>query len=225
MTTFMDLMSLAKRVLAGGDAELGGQISVLALDSQEMQPPEEPEGPQAEADQEALDNQSLLDVLENGAEDQGLAGIGQNGETPIATVLDILAVTKALQGAGHTREARALNDILCTLSPIHIGVEPPTVARYTVRPEIRHRWAELCAALWNGGRKEVAADVVGTLMLRASEVKQFDLMAGDVPVLEELHEMLDELGYESIMEMGEKRRKELERGPPGIHVPYQQSSM
>jgi hypothetical protein len=97
-----------------------------------------------------------------------------------------------------------------------------------MKPEIRRRWALLCAKLVSDGKMEVAADVVGTLTLRrvqASEVKQFDLMSGDAPILDELHEMLDELGYDSLMKMGEKRRKELENGPPGINIPLQQGTM
>jgi len=96
--------------------------------------------------------------------------------------------------------------------------------------DLAKRWALLVSKLHADGKHEIAADIVGTFMLgsrltSASEIKQYDLMNGDVPVLEELHEMLDELGYENIVKMGEKRRKELERGPPGINVPMQYGTL
>lgn len=97
-----------------------------------------------------------------------------------------------------------------------------------MKAEVSRRWALMCAKLISDGKHEIAADVIATMQLRrvtASEVKQFDTQNGDMPVLEELKEMLDEMGYESVMKMGEKRRKELEKGRPGIYVPFQQGTM
>lgn len=94
-----------------------------------------------------------------------------------------------------------------------------------MKAETARRWALMVAKLWSDGKSEIAADVVATFQLRRvqakSEVKQFSVPDVDVPVLDELHEMLDELGYESIMKMGAKRRKELEHGKPGIYQPIQ----
>ncbi len=84
-------------------------------------------------------------------------------------------------------------------------------------PETCKRWALLCVKAIADGKHDVAADIVATFMLghkvTASEIKRYDTPNGDVPVLEELHDMLDELGYDSIMKMGEKRRAELEGLP------------
>ena len=92
-----------------------------------------------------------------------------------------------------------------------------------MKTESAERWAALCAKLVTDGKHEIAADILATLRLGgpvcASEIKKYDTMSGDVPVLRELHKMLDEIGYESIMKMSDKRRKELEDGPPGINIP------
>jgi hypothetical protein len=92
-----------------------------------------------------------------------------------------------------------------------------------VKRETARRWALMVAKLLSDGKQEIAADVVATFQLRRvqgkSEVKQFSLPDADAPMLDELHEMLDELGYDSIMRMGDARRKELENGRPGIYRP------
>lgn len=98
-----------------------------------------------------------------------------------------------------------------------------------MKREIAKRWALLTAKLISDGKMEIAADVVATFQLRRvqakSEIKQFSVPDADVPVLDELREMLDELGYENVMKMGEKRRKELERGRPGIYIPVQNGTL
>jgi hypothetical protein len=232
MTTINDLMGLARRVIARGEPELAGQISVLALETFDEPKYIEDTDPQAEADQEALDEKPLLEALENGSDSAGAAGYGgPQGETPVATVLELAALTKKVRDAGFTTQAHALNraiEILSRTMPkpdFGVRVQANTLR---VSRELRRRWALLCAKLMADRKPELAADVLGTLMLRrvqASEIKQFDLMQGDKPVLEELHEMLDELGYKSLTQMGEKRRKELENGPPGIWVPLQQATL
>lgn len=246
MTTFMDVMALAKRTLNRGEPDLAGQMTVLALeaiddsgqmfdDGQDVQ--------QNDADQDALNEQGLLEALEDGdmKMNDGDGNMGKIGEVPIAMVLELSTLAKEMKDNGFPEQTARLNDAIEALSA---GYQPnfdPTnqkpdaieAAVDGLRPlqlggPISRRWALLCAKLVSDGRHDIAADVLATFQLRrvnASEVKQFDTQNGDMPVLEELHDMLDELGYESIMKMGEKRRKELEHGRPGIYVPYQQGTM
>lgn len=231
MTTFQLLMSLAQRTFQRGEPDAAGQMSVLALealsDDKGLLDDDNEPTQQMDADKDALNEQPLLEALENGDTDPSDTDsqMGGHGETPIATVLELAALTKKLGDIGYLEQARALNRAIVAMSagyqPDFSGVKVAT--RKPARPmsaALRRRWALLCAKLLSDGKQHIAADVVAVLrMVRSSEVKQFNLMDGDAPELEELKEMLDEVGYESVMKMGEKRRKELENGPPGISIP------
>lgn len=251
MTTFMDVMALAKRTLNRGEPELAGQMSVLALEAIDDGGQMFDDGfdaQQQDADKDALNDQGLLEALEDGDMNMndGDGNMGKVGEIPIAMVLELSAMAKEFRDGGFVKEAARLNEAIEALSagyspnlpafdllvaPKLDSVEAAfdSLRQLDLRGPLSRRWALLCAKLLSDGKTEIAADVVATFQLRrvalASEVKQFDTQNGDMPVLEELHEMLDELGYDSLMKMGEKRRKELENGKPGIWVPYQQGTM
>lgn len=230
MTTFADLMALARRTLHRGEAELSGRISVLALESIEDDEEEDIPTAQEDADHGALNDQSLLEALEDGDADGAEVGMGRAGETPIATVLWLSAIAKQFRDVGMVGPASSLNEAIEAISADYepdFSISEPETQNDNNSPELRlgqkivRRWALLCAQLIKDRKIDIAADVVATLSSRrvgASEVKQFSVPDGDVPVLEELREMLDELGYESIVKMGEKRRKELENSGPGIRV-------
>jgi hypothetical protein len=118
MTTFMDLMGLARRTLARGEAELAGQISVLALDTfgDKLLDDDQDIDPQTDADQDQLEEKPLLEALEDGTDGYGAADMGQHGEVPIATVLEMSALAKRLLGSGYSEQAHALNDVIKQLS-------------------------------------------------------------------------------------------------------------
>ncbi len=113
MTTHADLMALAKRTMQRGHSELASQMAVLALESFPETPPEE-EHKVSERDLQALDDSSMLEVLEEG--DIGVGDmdskIGQNGAVPIAMVLELSTIAKQLRDEGRLDQARAINDTI-----------------------------------------------------------------------------------------------------------------
>lgn len=87
-------------------------------------------------------------------------------------------------------------------------------------------WALLIARTWHEGRHEIAADILATLhgndqqaLALASKSADHPLSGDDGPLLESLHDILDETGFQSILKISKSRCKELKNLKPSMIAP------
>ncbi len=84
-------------------------------------------------------------------------------------------------------------------------------------------WALLIARTWHEGRHDIAADILATLhgndqqaLVQASKAAEHTIGDDSGALLEALHDILDETGFQSILKISEKRCKELKNLKPSM---------
>lgn len=168
------------------------------------------------ADEEAGD-EKLVDLLENG--EPGHAMTAPQGEIPIAFVQAVSRAVVQLDRAGQ----RDLADELlaaCVRAGVQVSREPvpaveaPEAVQAAQDPGAwARRWAALVARHVAAGQLDHAAAIMVAV---GSRSKQFVPGDPDTEVNKQLHEMLDQLGYENLMLVTDKRRQALEREPHNL---------
>ena len=114
MPTFMDLMALARRVRKKGETETAQQIVALALSDDDNFNDEAP--PQhSEKDEEALQDQNMLEAFEDGDIDPSCAE-QHVGKVPVAMLLDLVTLAQRLKQQGLETDVLELNQIIECLS-------------------------------------------------------------------------------------------------------------
>jgi hypothetical protein len=219
-------LRLAYAAYRAGQIDQAAEMAVLAFGDPAV---DDILAPQDENEQEADDeagDQQMVDLLEDG--EQGRATTRQ-GETPIAFVQAVQAAVRQLDRAGQRDLADELvaacerAGLVVPREPVEAAAEPAEAPGPVADPKVlAGRWAGLIARHVAAGRIEEAAAV---LVAVGSRSKQFLPGDPDTEVNKQLGEMLDQLGYDNLMHVTERRRKALESAPHNMTLLWPQPAV